>query len=454
MSKYNVRFNDLRNQAASLQRVDKTLDSLEERLSTIASTMDGRDSRMATLKSQLGSARDAISPINTRIVFSRHAVENISGKYLATEKSNYDTIDNAQSQRTDGEQGASGTGTGTSSLFGGGFAAALEKMSQIERAFWENYAGLWVAGTAMKYRGLDIMDIPISARDLLISYYEGLNPEDARKMNDFLDPVIRDSRFSADIQNIKYLAYAAPDTYRTVMFDYLDDISIDKYADPSLAYYYRPWENTINVTLYPDISMADQLGGYSGFFHEIGHGIDDQIAKRSASAGAGTLVRPFSAALTETIRSDVSRQLRAEVAAYYDDVPLSQYHLEPAISAVLTGLVTGETLSEPALEAIRQDVLSTFSNAAGTGRLDGGINSCASDVYGGVTGNNVRGGWGHDTEYWDETELYWQHKPSKEFFAQAFSDNVTQYDGRVDSIKENLPKAYDRFEEIVREVAE
>ena len=74
------------------------------------------------------------------------------------------------------------------------------------------------------------------------------------------------------------------------------------------------------------------------------------------------------------------------------------------------------------------------------------IYSGSSFVYGGVTGYNVKSGYGHQNNpgYWDI------FNPSLEFFAHSFSANMTQYSAPLDSMNKNLPTASEAFQEIMK----
>ena len=92
VSKYNVWYNELRNQTSSLQSIGTALASFESRLNTIANAMDGRDSTMASLKTQVRSIGKTISPLNKKITSAGAAVGSISNTYLAAEKSSCGSI--------------------------------------------------------------------------------------------------------------------------------------------------------------------------------------------------------------------------------------------------------------------------------------------------------------------------------------------------------------------------
>ena len=282
------------------------------------------------------------------------------------------------------------------------------------------------------YIGQNVRFVPPNERDLLVGYYEIRHRDNALIMERFLDPVIQDGRHVTDIQNIMYLAYTSPNPYHDVLFRYLPNIKIGDFSVDAKSQEYRPWESAVYVSLTQEGALLDSFGGYSIFFHEIGHGIDDHMGRDGL---------PNSHSLTQTIRDDVWTKLRERVnkhVAVHDDV-----------ETILNALVVGSTLSDPVLEVVRFDVYDEL-----TKDLNGFNNSTASDVYGGLTGNNVTAfavfarGWGHEVIYWTERN---EHAPSGEFFAQAFSDCVTQYTGRWESITNNFGNAPGQFESVIRE---
>ena len=287
-----------------------------------------------------------------------------------------------------------------------------------------------------KYRGQDMFN-PSSAtpnisdieRDLLIKCYEYMHPENAEKMNIFLQPIIQDGNYDTETKNIKYLAYAAPDTYNSVLFKYLPEVNIKEYHQSGSQYFYHTRSGFLgfgpgNNNLYIDIDRvlyndpindptnSNDPGGYTVFFHELGHAIDYVMGK----AGYAN-----STSLDDTIKKDVENNLKLNIII-----------LEPSLNATQTQLIAdslmkGQTITgDSVLDNTRADVQTYYEKL-----LAGGSQYCTSDTYSGVTGNNVQGSYAHVLDrkgkpYWDS------HLPSVEFFASAFSHNITGY---ADSIK-------------------
>lgn len=92
MAKYNIKYNDLQNQAASLQSIGKALASFESRLNSIANAMDTKDSSMAALRAQVKACSAQLPQLINRITVSGVAVGEIGAAYLAAEKTAYGAI--------------------------------------------------------------------------------------------------------------------------------------------------------------------------------------------------------------------------------------------------------------------------------------------------------------------------------------------------------------------------
>lgn len=89
MAKYDVRCNDLNNQAASLQSISKALASYEKRLESIANEMDARDSSMANLKAQVKNCSKAISTVSKKGSCASNALLEVIEIYRSAERENY-----------------------------------------------------------------------------------------------------------------------------------------------------------------------------------------------------------------------------------------------------------------------------------------------------------------------------------------------------------------------------
>jgi len=296
---------------------------------------------------------------------------------------------------------------------------ALKDLSNEEIQKYIDYIG-------EKYRGTDMFNLnnvnklTDIERDLLIAGFEYLYPNKAKIMDDFLDPLSRGGDHDDDVNNIKYLSYTSLDPYHTIFFEYLPGIKIkNHHKDQDDQYCF------INYIYIDADSFIRSAGNYSTFFHEIGHAIDSYMGGR----GSGRL--------NNTIKNDVNTRIREVIELFYTP-PLNEAQ-EQEVQKILDSLQKGEKeIGDPNLKSIRDTVQLIFSL-----RLNSYADKTASDVYGGVTGNNIVGMWSHSTSYWN-----W-HKPSTEFFAHAFSSNMTGYTDEIDSISEYFPDASKEFTEMM-----
>jgi hypothetical protein len=324
-------------------------------------------------------------------------------------------------------------------LQGGSASTLYEKtllllLNNYEETKDESQLEMIVQLISEQNRGRDISAVPQWERDLLVLSYELLYPEKQSVMDAFLDPLIHHSDITLieHVQNIKYLSYASPQPYHDALFEHLPKMSIEdiNFTEPDLsapgshrpAAQYDPNNGKIYFNLAAD-SISDR-GSYSALFHEVGHGVDIEMGMSST-------------ALNDTVRNDVAAAIRAEIESHYPS-PLSADDAF-AINTIRESLMPGGyPLHDPDLIDIRNRVRHNFSNGA----LAAGDNDVASDVYGGVTGNVIRGSHVHSPEYWNI------HQPSLEFFAGAFSRNITQHTNPLSSVNNNFPNASREFENL------
>ena len=314
-------------------------------------------------------------------------------------------------------------------------------LASIQTEIYQNHLDKRIEGIRNSNKGDDIANVPLDERNWLIGYYEARHPANAKKMNDFLNPIESCSEYEKHIRDIveeiKYLSYASSDPYHTVLFNCLSKINIKDHHFEGNQYFQVGFFNTKNI--YIDVGrvieldsdgelVADGIGGYTVFFHEIGHAIDRILGTPST-------------ALDEAITGDVRGALRVYIESQYP-VPPTQQDISD-VDAILDSLMANAppmtSTGDQGRDAIAASVqTSTFEHFRDNvlNRLD---DDTASDVYGGVTDNRIHGNWGHWLD--DEGKSYWVdkgHLPSSEFFANAFSRYLTGYDDAIKSIENNL----------------
>lgn len=165
--------------------------------------------------------------------------------------------------------------------------------------------------------------------------------------------------------------------------------------------YYTPGAKHIIMDF--DIDKNNSRGKYSTFFHEFGHLLDDK---------ANFSDRPkmsYSPTFYNKIVEDWENQ-----KAKYEGKPWP--------------FVRGKIIEEL--------------------RKDGDLASGCQDIIGGLTLNDVRAGWGHDTEYWT------RYKDKRiDVISEMFAHMSSGYtnEERLVVMKKWFPKACDEFEKIVKE---
>ena len=308
-----------------------------------------------------------------------------------------------------------------------------------------------------KYRGQDMFGhepkISDAERDLLIKCYEYLNPQNAAIMNSFLQDVIEDGNYNFAIQDIKYLIYASPKLYSTVLFHYLPEIKIIDFKSGGPYGYWG--ENTepewfsqsLLLDLGAEYVLDNRVGTYNGVFHELGHAIDDMMRK------SGVFIRHDSA-LQDILRNDLHNNLRNEISKIPNT--LSKKQIDDIINSFAVG---GTKLGAGSEEArIRDELIARMHDV-----ING--NETISDVVGGFTGNTINGGIIHDLVYINDEgkevpSYFWTDENGKEtgmqsceWFAGYFASSITGYVSQKEDIYSFFPNGTKYMDEELARVA-
>jgi len=293
----------------------------------------------------------------------------------------------------------------------------------------------------------------LKAREQTIEIYENLNPEDAEKMDKLFKKMANDKYddYSTDIQNIKYIVYTADEPYGSVFLEYIDDIKIGDY-DYDDGEHFRSFSNKIFIDINNENNGANNpRGPYATFFHEIGHGIDD-VSEKKYDLNFFNSEDAKDYYTTDTYKNDNGQTLQ-EVAcqdvrdAIYNKVDeVTNFSMSEAGINNITDRLMGPSTPHDYYRSILSVVVKKKLN------LSGPDNTLASDVYGGFTDNKMRGGYGHDKDYWYDSNGESLGKESKEFFAEGFSSAMIGNQSAINSQKENFPEAYDMFTDMVEEI--
>ena len=170
--------------------------------------------------------------------------------------------------------------------------------------------------------------------------------------------------------------------------------------------FYRPSSKAIYFSV--KAVNNDVRGAYGTVFHEWGHLIDNQLLK-------GKIVtRDIKEEMYKTLKKDVENQI--------------QYH------------VTNSNVDKRgARKTIKNELWNAPDAIAGV-----------SDIYGGLTGNQVRGAWGHSKGYWSRQDV------KAEVCSEAWADILQSYGiaAQYNYVDKYLPGGKAFVEKTVEELIE
>ena len=311
-------------------------------------------------------------------------------------------------------------------------------------------------------------------RDLLIEYYETLNPEDKKNMDKLFDGMIKDGNYDNDISNLKFIAYTAEEPYKSVFFKYLPDMKIGKYDRPQdKGQYYNPYINRLNLDFNntdkynnPNITgLNNPRGPYVTFFHECGHAIDD-LAKTDWAVKVNRQSKSFEydgKSFYDVIEEDV-QELISEVAE--DCIRkdsnfrgMTEKDIKDYSNVVTDQIMkAGEDYSmlDSNLQAIYYKIKkeigyypqnSNVYNIGNTYDFSSDKHCGFSDILGGMTDNSLSGMYGHfKKNYWFNIFDKPTHKQEREAYAHLFSYGMTGCPELQGVTDEYLPLSSEFFE--------
>lgn len=312
--------------------------------------------------------------------------------------------------------------------------------------------------TGISYKrisGEELLKASNEEKDRTISQFEQENPELARIFNEFLTGGKNNKLSEDDIRDIKYLAYSANEPFRSIFLKSLPKYSIGN-GDLNGGAYYSPGERTVNYsyTDFWDYLLLRSSGGgafsddprsaFTTFFHECGHAIDDVS---DLSNGGGSDTENFNVYSEEMGRSVTLRETIMYDVYYNKDNPHSVTHIAETIkSEGLPGTGSNGNIDK-VIEAFQSGSTSDLSNEDLTlyrtvqnrhmkSIAQGAKCESVSDVYGGVSQNQLRNGYGHDNDYWNDIT-----KAPKELWAEYFSYNMSGSEENMAYLLEYFPES-------------
>ena len=291
-----------------------------------------------------------------------------------------------------------------------------------------------------------------SYKDAVVRDYETNNPGQVEMINKVLsDPDLTD----AEKRDIKFLIYTSPEPYRSIYLQHISKYKVIVYTpSKNEGSYYRPSTGEIYLKDGDRTFRFNPRGPYNTFFHESGHAIDDY------EKGRGDMTESFrynGMTLNECLTADVRNYVEDYMKETYPELTEAQrekllrsLNLTDDASYQYGGSDKG--LSK-VLQNYRKEIVAHMNSD-----LDGDVNECPSDVYGGVTNNAIIGDWGHRKDATDKNYTYWYNgsKPTghqeSELWAEFFAAKMTRDEAALKSIKSHFPQAYKAMEAMAQEM--
>lgn len=306
----------------------------------------------------------------------------------------------------------------------------------------------------MKTKGREkLLNTPDPDMDALIDEFEKKHVIVAWLFDLFLESGDNNMLNDDDKRNIKYLTYTAPEPYRSIFLTNLNSFMIgdgdlyDKDKKGIAQYKHRTGQDYIDYN-YPSCFGSDPRGPYTTFFHECGHCIDDNADAAKFWGWDTEYFEYYSDELGKTnlhdlILYDVYRNENNpySVVNIANDInakggPGAGANVENVIRAFCEGDNSSLSPNELAMyNSISSKMSKNIKNDAKY--------EAVSDVYGGVSDNEFRNGYGHDNDkgYWDD-----ESNPGKELWAEFFSYKMADCDEALLHLKEFFPASYKLLE--------
>lgn len=298
--------------------------------------------------------------------------------------------------------------------------------------------------------------------------YEENNPDRAKDTDEFLTPLEEQ-----DVVEIKYLMYTAEEPYRSLAMDYLDRFEVVKLTpkvrkekDIDSNGVFRYSEDAIFVEM--SKLRKDDRGNYYTFFHEIAHAFDYYYGQDNRNVFQGIYedvkeqfgnstfftdrYKIDGRTLTDQMYGDAENNFRKELAKELESTEyevLNSDKKQKMIDNVTRNLMEQNelafTLSSEELE-LQKEIERIYRYDL----LEDAEHNTASDVYGGVTNNTVRGRFWHE-DYWFNDYGSRIKEPNREGFAEYFgriiADDGIEKPG-IQSINRYLPSSKKHMDEI------
>lgn len=304
-------------------------------------------------------------------------------------------------------------------------------------------------------RKKNVKEISDADKDKVIEAYENLHPEWKNELDKLLKSGDPNTLSEEEIRDIKYIAYTADEPYRTIYLENIKKYKIGAIGDPdNKGAFYRPSTNKIYFEDDDSGFEDDPRGGYTTFFHESGHAMDNNIGDpfteefKFYSEEMGREVT-----LLEAIEYDVYNNIEEKIREKTKD--------DASVERILNAFRYGNDTSNlsPKEREVYDWVVSQYNR-----ELAGERNEAACDVYGGMTNLKIdsKGGYGHrpdkgvsvdDYHYWYDDSGNPTGLQSKELWAEYFSYCMTGDEEALESLRKHFPEASKILDEMAKAMA-
>ena len=306
-------------------------------------------------------------------------------------------------------------------------------------------------------------------RDTALTAYRQEHPQRAARLTACLAALTR-AGFAEDARNIAYIACTAPEPARAAFFGALGRFSVSGMRTGNGLFI----ASLLDKVFLPAGAAAlaeDGRGPYTTFFHECGHAVDfntthgpQHLLDITPGAAFSCGYRRGGQTLQDCIRQDVEDHLARTAAQFAPGDAAGAALLVKSVrrggsEATLRAAVSSEVRAD-ALAAARRALLEHYTHAV----CAGPVNEAASDIFGGMTNNNVRGaGYYHGVDgklyqFW--RRWYWflpsgieTGAQSRELFAEYFSYCMTRNTPAQASVRANFPRAALMLDALLAEMA-
>ena len=344
-------------------------------------------------------------------------------------------------------------------------------MPELEIKSYNDQLNKRIDAIRIKNIGIDIRVVQRDDRDLLIHYYETLNPENAKIMDKLFEEIAEHGH-QEDIQNMKFTLYTADEPYRTLMLSNVHKMKIGNHhaelqADKNGKYsqYYNGFLliNSITISILPIDGKDNPKGPYNTVFHEIGHGIDD-VTTAFGYTTTYYIDQEFEKKLNALIQSRVHDAIREMIETVVITQAYQNVDREKVFMALLAAGGDVRYLNGAEWDTFK-GVVDRFRVVfkADEKKEVFGEFCVVTDMFSAYVaqeydaqwkGWSIFGGYVHNEDYWHGILKDRDKRVSKEFIAGYFSARATGNLVQIDLLKAYFPEACEAADRMFEQMAE